>query len=99
MIFRSHVFSSFRNSLRVSCWVSVLAPASRRLITSSAAVITMREMLMPKWRSKPASSAEMIACRNVGEMSSYFTTTRRSVANSPITWPLAAWTRVIVFGV
>ncbi len=99
MIFRSHVFSSVKNSLRASCWVSVLAPASRRLITSSTAVITMRETLMPKWRSKPASSAATIACRRIGEMSSYFTTTRRSVANSPMTWPLAAWTRVIVFGV
>ncbi len=90
MIFRSHVFSSFRNSLRASCWVSVLAPASRPLMTSSAAVMTMREMLIPKWRSKPASSADMIAWRSVGEMSSYFTTTRRSVANSPMTWPSAA---------
>ena len=70
MIFRSHVFSSVRNSLRASCWVSVLAPARRRLITSSTAVMTMREMLIPKWRSKPASSAEMMACRSVGEISS-----------------------------
>ena len=58
----------------------------------------MRDTLMPKWRSKSASSDEMMAWCSVGAMSSYFTTTRRSVANSPITWPFAAYTRVMVFG-
>ena len=58
----------------------------------------MREMLRPTCVSKDSSSAAMIACRRLGEIWSYETMMRRSVANSPTTSPPRAYTRVIVFG-
>ena len=68
-------------------------------ILSVAAAAAMRQTLTPKCRSNSVSSVAMIACFRSGLMSSYPTTTRRWVANSPITWLLAEYTRVMVLGV
>jgi hypothetical protein len=57
---------------------------------SRVTVMAMLEMLRPKCRSKSPSSAEMMAWRSRGAMSSYPMTRRRSVANSPMVWPLIA---------
>src|SRR5438067_1132370 len=70
---------------------STLTPCSRRRSTMSTnAAAKMRPLLMPKCLSKSASSGAMIAWRSIGLMSSYPTTTRRCVANSPISCPFAA---------
>ena len=58
----------------------------------------MAETLRPKWLLKSLSSAEMIALRRCGEISSYEMTSRRSVANSPSVSPFDAYTRVMALG-
>ncbi len=58
----------------------------------------MRGMLRPKCCSKVESSAAMIAWRRFGEIASYGTTSRRWMANSPMTSPRDPYTREMVLG-
>ena len=99
LILRSYVFSGVRKSSRVSCMVRVEKPwplrPERRLASAAPGI---RQTLIPRCFQKSASSTATIELRSTGGMSPKATSTRRSIANSPITLPSAAKTWVMMFG-